>query len=132
MELNDLTGAVIGAAIEVHKTMGPGFPESYYRKALILELKSAGYRVEENYRIPVVYKGSQFGEEEIGMLIEDQVVIEIRVKEELKDLDYRQMLSHIKMADKPCGLMINFNVARLKDGIRKMMNLPHEEPKFEI
>lgn len=126
MELREITGAIIGAATEVHRTLGPGFKPSNYQKALVYELELSGLKVNQYVEIPVNYKGMQVSNDSdnliIDMIVEDEVVVEIKMLDEINDVCFRRMLSHIRMADKPCGLILNFNVTRLKDGIRNVMN----------
>jgi GxxExxY protein len=127
MSLNDLTHAIIGAAIKVHQTLGPGLLESAYEACLEHELKKLGLRVERQKPIPVIYDGVHL---ECGfradLLVEGQVVVECKSKEALHPIDGAQVLSHLRLLQLRVGLLINFNVVVLKDGIKRIVNNYHE------
>lgn len=120
---NMLSRAIIGAAIEVHKELGPGLLESIYEACLIAELKRRGYRVKNQVPLPLYYKGEKLDKEfRIDLLVEDLIIIEIKAVEELKDIHEVQLVTYLKLADKKLGLLINFNVPLLRNGIRRKIN----------
>lgn len=123
-DLNGLTKQVIGAAIEVHREMGPGLLESVYERCLQLELEDAGLRVESQVPVPVVYKGRPVHTEglRLDLLVEDTVVVELKSKERLADVDKKQLLTYLKLTGKQVGLLINFNEALLKNGVVRIVN----------
>lgn len=114
-----LSRAIIGAAIEVHKELGPGLLECVYEACLITELENRGYHVESQIALPLYYKGKKLDKEfHIDLLVEDIVIVELKAVEELKDIHEVQLVTYLKLANKKLGLLINFNVPVLKDGIR--------------
>ena len=118
-----LSRAIIGATIEVHRELGPGLLESVYEACLIAELKNRGYRVESQIALPLYYKGEKLDKEfRIDLLVEDMIVVELKAVEELKDIHDVQLLTYLKLANKKLGLLINFNVPVLKDGIHRKIN----------
>jgi len=123
MTENQISEIIIGSAIEVHKALGPGLLESVYRECLFYELVSCGLKVEKEKPLPVVYKDVHL---EIGyrmdLLVEDKVVIELKSVEALNDVHTAQVLTYLKLSDCKLGLLINFNVARLSSGIRRLVN----------
>src|SRR5262245_17794093 len=123
MKTNDLTYAIIGAAMKVHSTLGPGLLESAYESCLAYELENLGLQVERQKPIPVVYEAVKL---ECGfradLLVEGRVVVELKAKESLHPVDAAQVLSHIRLLNLPIGLLINFHVCDLKDGIKRIAN----------
>jgi len=120
-EINEVSNRVIGAAIEVHKILGPGFLESMYEEALIQELVLRGLHVERQKKIEVRYKGFYIGEGRLDLLIEDQLIVELKAVESLLPLHSVQVLSYLKTLNLPLGLLINFNVIMLKHGIKRII-----------
>jgi GxxExxY protein len=123
MQLNDLTHAIIGAAMKVHRTLGPGLLESAYEACLEYELTKLGFRVERQKPIPIIYDGVHL---ECGfradLLVEGRVVVECKAKEALHPIDVAQVLSHLRLLQLHVGLLINFNVLVLKDGVKRVVN----------
>lgn len=120
---NMLSRAIIGAAIEVHKELDPGLLECVYEACLITELENRGYHVESQIALPLYYKGKKLDKEfRIDLLVEDIVIVELKAVEELKDIHEVQLVTYLKLANKKLGLLINFNVPVLKDGIRRKIN----------
>jgi GxxExxY protein len=115
--LNDITGAIITAAMKVHTVLGPGLLESAYEACLAYELEKMGLRVERQKPIPLVYE-----EVKLDLLVEGQVITEIKAKEALHPIDQAQILSHLRLLGLQVGLLINFHVVSLKDGIKRMVN----------
>ena len=123
MEINDLTKTIIGAAIEVHRTLGPGLLESTYEACLFYELEQMGLFVERQVELPVKYKNVRV---EIGyridLLVENQVIIEVKSVKELLPVHMAQMITYLKISNKSKGLLMNFNVAKLIDGVKRISN----------
>lgn len=122
METNELTRKIIGCAIEVHKALGPGLLESSYKECLFFELKKAGLKVEKEKALPLIYKDVKLDcGYRIDLLIENQIVLELKSVDALNDIHMAQILTYLKLQDLRFGLLINFNVARLKDGIKRVV-----------
>ncbi|NCA85931.1 MAG: GxxExxY protein [Clostridia bacterium] len=123
MEENTLTKTIIGAAIKVHRELGPGLLESVYRECLFYELNKTGLFVEKEKKLPVVYYDVIM---EIGyrvdFLIEKQIIVEIKSVKSLTDIHTAQMLTYLKLNNNKLGLLINFNEKLLKDGIVRLIN----------
>lgn len=123
MELNELSGAVIGAAIEVHRQLGPGLLESAYRKCLAYELRKKGFDVVEEQPVPLIYDGLHM---ECGfradLLVNRLVVVELKAKSEVHPVDKAQTLSHLRLMKLRLGLLINFHVEKLVDGVHRIIN----------
>lgn len=123
MEMNDISGEVVDAAMKVHTALGPGLLESVYQKCLQHELHKRGLKVESEVWLPVVYDGVKIeGGYKVDLLIEGQVVVELKVVEQLLEIHKAQLLSYLKLSEKELGLLINFNVVHLKNGIKRIVN----------
>ncbi len=118
--LNRLTAMIIGAAIEVHRYLGPGLLESAYELCLLYELEQLGLRVERQKGLPLVYKdvGLEIGYR-IDLLVEGLIVVEIKAVENVMPVHEAQVLTYLKLSGCPLGLLLNFNVPLLKDGIHR-------------
>ncbi|MDI6784807.1 MAG: GxxExxY protein [bacterium] len=116
---SEITDKILKCAVEVHKTLGPGFLESIYEKALISELKRAGLKVQEQVLIPVVYKGDIVGEHRLDLLVEDTVVVENKTAESFNNIHKAQVISYLKATGKRIGLLINF--AKTKVEIKRII-----------
>ena len=122
-EYNELSKQIIGAAIEVHKELGPGLLESVYETCLISELIEKGLHVDKQVQIPVIYKGKELSKDYfIDILVEDEIVVEVKSLETILPVHEAQLLSYLRLADKKLGLLINFNVTLLKEGVRRKVN----------
>ena len=120
MLFEDITRVIIGCAIDVHKELGPGLLESAYEECLYYELQKAGLKVEKQKAIPVVYKEIKLDcGYRADLIVEDKIVIELKTVDEFNPVHEAQILTYLKFADKKLGLLINFNVLRLKDGIKR-------------
>jgi GxxExxY protein len=106
-----LTEAIIGAILKVHRTLGPGFLESIYRKALILELNERGIRVETEKKIKIYYAGEEIGEHRLDLLVEGRVILELKTVEELSFSHYCQVRSYLKATSLRVALLVNFATA---------------------
>ncbi|MFZ2361443.1 MAG: GxxExxY protein [Anaerolineae bacterium] len=118
--LNRLTAMIIGAAIEVHRYLGPGLLESAYELCLLYELERLGLRVERQKGLPLVYKeiGLEIGYR-VDLLVEGLIVVEIKAVENILPVHEAQVLTYLKLSGCPLGLLLNFNVPLMKDGIRR-------------
>jgi GxxExxY protein len=123
MELNELTHAIIGAAIEVHRRLGPGLLETVYRKCLAYELRKRGFEVVEEQPIPVIYDDVH---QECGfradLIVNGRVIVEIKAKSDIHPVDNAQTLSHLRLMNLRVGLLINFHVEKLTDGVNRIIN----------
>lgn len=118
MEINHITEKIIGCAIEVHKQLGPGLLESAYEECLYYELKASGIKVSRQLALPIVYKGVMLDANyRIDLLVENQVIVELKSVDALAEIHKAQLMTYMKLAEIKIGLLINFNVAKLKDGI---------------
>lgn len=121
--VNDVTEAIIGAAICVHRELGPGLLESAYEACLAYELTERKLQIERQKGLPVVYRGVELDcGYRIDLLVENQVVVELKAVEILEPIHDAQLLSYLKLSGCEVGLLINFNVKVLKDGIRRFVN----------
>jgi GxxExxY protein len=121
--LNGITKEIIGAGIEVHRELGPGLLESAYEACLAFELEERGLKVERQKPMPLVYKGIYLDcGYRLDLLVEDSVIIELKAAEKLTDLNEAQLLSYLRLAKCHVGLLINFNVQVLKQGIRRLVH----------
>jgi GxxExxY protein len=121
MNLNKITEQIIGCAIEVHRQLGPGLLESIYESALCVELEYRGLKYERQKALSVNYKGHPIGEFKIDLLIENTVVVELKSVERFDPVFEAQLLSYMKLGRYKLGLLINFNSALLKDGIKRLI-----------
>lgn len=122
-DLNWITEAIIGAAIDVHKALGPGLLESAYATRLAYELRQRGFTVLEEVPLPLVYKGAKLDcGYRLDLLVNDAVIVEVKSIEALAPIHEAQLLSYPKLAGRRLGLLINFNVKLLKYGIKRMAN----------
>lgn len=123
MNENDISYKIIGAAVEMHRTLGPGLLESAYEAALTFDLRALGLKVETQVSMPMVYKEVKM---DVGyrldLLVEDKVIVEIKSVETLAQVHFAQTLTYLKLADKKLALLINFNTKLLKDGVHRIVN----------
>ena len=123
MTENELSKIIIGLGIEIHTELGPGLLESAYEECLFYELKKSGFKVEKQKALPLIYKEINL---KVGyrmdLLVEDKVVIEIKTVRALNDVHLAQTLTYLKLSKCKLGLLMNFNVYRLKDGIKRVVN----------
>jgi GxxExxY protein len=122
-EIERVGKLIVNAAFEVHKELGPGLLESVYEYCLVQELKSRNLHVESQVKLPVFYKGKQLEKEFVlDLLVEHEIVIELKAVEILLPVHEVQMVTYLKLADKKLGYLINFNVPLLKEGIKRKIN----------
>lgn len=123
MTENEIATKIIGAAIEVHKQLGPGLLESTYESCLVYELRQMGLEVQQQLALPVIYKEVKLDAGyRIDVLVENKVIIEIKSVEALADIHTAQLLTYLKLKDMKLGLIINFNEVLLKNGIKRILN----------
>ena len=123
MHENELSRIIIGKAIEVHKTLGPGLLESAYQECLYHELINDALNVEKEKPMPIIYKDIKLDHGyRIDLLVEHKVVIEVKAVDTLIDVHTAQVLTYLKLGNYKLGLLINFNVPLLKDGIKRYVN----------
>jgi GxxExxY protein len=121
--LNDVTRTILGAAIEVHRVLGPGLLESIYLRCFRFELKARGLRVVVQQPIPVIYKTIRLNTAYyVDLIVEDLVIVEVKAVGALAPVYSAQVLTHLRLTKKPAGLLINFNVPRLMDGVKRLIN----------
>ena len=118
-----LANQVFQSALEVHKNLGPGLLESVYEYALVKELQLRSIEVLYQVKVPLFYKGNDTGKEFfIDILVENEIVIEVKSVDALHPVHQAQLLSYLKLSDKRLGFLVNFNVALIKDGFKRMVN----------
>ena len=122
-EENDIATKIIGCAIEVHRTLGPGLLESAYQKCLVYELTAAGFYIEQEKPMPIVYKDIKLDQGyRLDLLVENKVVIEIKTVENFTDVHTAQVLTYLKLGNYRLGLLINFHTTLLKNGVKRIIN----------
>ena len=123
MNENELSNKIIGCAIEVHNALGPGLLESAYKECLFYKLTTAGYNVEKEKAMPLVFENVKLEcGYRIDILVENKVVIEIKSVDALNDVHMAQTLTYLKLGNYKLGLLINFNVLKVKDGLKRIIN----------
>lgn len=121
--LDELSYALIGCAMEVHKKLGPGLLESVYEQALVHELKTKGIPVRAQVDIDVNYKGLIIPKGfRLDLIVDEEVIVELKSVEDLRPLYHKQFLTYLRITDKRLGLLINFNTTNLRDGIKRVVN----------
>ena len=121
VELDALARYVIGAAIEVHRTLGPGYLESVYEKALALELEMQGVSCNRQAIVGIDYKGRFVGEARLDLLVAGRLIVELKAVEALLPIHQAQVISYLKATHQQLGLLINFNVRVLRDGVKRIV-----------
>jgi GxxExxY protein len=120
-EIDELASSVIGAAIEVHKHLGPGYLESVYEEALAVELKIRGISHVRQHQVAVKYKGTSVGEGRIDLLVGDRLIVELKAVDAVLPIHKSQIISYLKAMSLPLGLLVNFNVRMMRDGIQRIV-----------
>jgi len=122
-ELESISYAVIGLAIEVHRQLGPGLLESAYRECLLYEIKNAGLIVEKEIALPIVYKNLKLDQGyRIDLLVENKLVVELKTVENYTPVHFAQILTYLKLGNYPLGLLINYNSKILRNNIKRFIN----------
>ena len=123
MHVNEISGAIVDAAVRIHSEVGPGLLESVYEVLLAHELKELGFEIERQLPVPIQYKGIRFEEGyRLDLLVNNLVVVEIKSIEEVLAVHKKQLLTYLRLKQKPLGLLLNFNVDLMKDGITRIAN----------
>jgi len=126
MSLNEISYQIRGAVFDVYNELGPGLMENVYEKALIIELLNRGLHIENQVPIEVRYKGCDLGlQYRVDVLVNKQVIIELKSVEILLPVHYKQLITYLKLAQKPLGFLINFNTNSIKDNIIRVANDKH-------
>jgi GxxExxY protein len=131
MEINEVTGAVVDCAMKVHTALGPGLLESVYERCLAHDLRKHRLIVASQVPLPVMYDGEVIdGGYRVDLLVQDTVIVEIKACDALLPLHSAQLMSYLRLSNKPVGLLINFNIVHLRQGIRRLVNgrVPDEIP----
>jgi len=126
MDLNSLSSQVLKAAITVHKELGPGLLESVYQACMVIELEGMGLKVKSQVPCPISYRGQQITDQgfRLDLLVEDVVIVELKSVEKVEAVHKKQLLTYLRLAGKPVGLLINFNEPLLRDGFTRIINAP--------
>ncbi len=120
---NQLTSEIIGSAIEVHRNLGPGLLESTYEECMAFELQERKLIVQRQHEIPVLYKGNKLDQNyRIDLLVNNQVIIELKSIKKIEPIHDAQLLTYLKLANIRYGLLLNFNVPVMKQGIKRLLN----------
>ena len=124
MELNQLSSRIIQAAIAVHKELGPGLLESVYQSCILIELEKMAIKAQSQVALPIVYRGQKLDGQgfRLDLLVEDTVVVELKSVKKVDAVHKKQLLTYLRLAEKPLGLLINFNEPLLKDGVTRIIN----------
>jgi GxxExxY protein len=127
LELNLLSSRIIEGAINVHNELGPGLLESVYHACMLIELKSLDLEVKCEVPLPVFYRGQKVIDDgfRLDLLVEDKIIVELKSVENIQPVHKKQVLTYLRLAQKPLGLLINFNERLLKDGITRIINKPN-------
>lgn len=135
MELDDITGAVIDAAVKIHKGLGPGLLESVYEMVLARELERRGFHVERQKPVSFEYDGMNFDEGfRVDLLVEGCVVVELKSVENLAPVHSKQLLTYLRVLNLRVGLLLNFGAATLKEGLHRVVNnlRPSASPRLRV
>jgi GxxExxY protein len=123
MHENDLSGLIIGCGMRVHTVLGPGLLESAYEECLYYELRKKGLKVDKQVPLPLIYEEVQLDcVYRLDLIVENKVIIEVKSVESIKPIHTVQLLTYLKLTDCKLGLLLNFNVLQLKEGIKRIAN----------
>lgn len=123
MQINEISGQIVDAAIKVHSSLGPGLLESVYEVIIAFELKKRGLQVQRQVPVPIIYDAIRFEEGyRLDLLVEECVVVEIKSIDDVQPVHKKQLLTYLRLTRKPLGLLLNFNVNLMKDGITRIVN----------
>ena len=121
--VTDLSYKITGCAITVHRELGPGLLESVYEKCLVLELEHQGYQIQRQQTVPIVYRGEELAADlRLDILVEDTVIVEVKAVENLHPIYEAQLLSYMKLMEKPQGLLLNFHSLSITKGMKPLVN----------
>lgn len=128
MHENDISSKIIGCAIEVHRQLGPGLLESVYEEALCFELARAGLRFRRQIQVPIKYKAVLLESPlRLDVIVEEKVIVDNKSKSEIHPIDKQKLLTYLRLMDVHLGIIINFNVPKLVDGVSRVVNKLGEE-----
>ena len=123
MTVNDITYEIRGAIYDVYKSLGPGLLESFYEEALVFELEQRDLRVERQLPVPIFYKGNLLKTElRLDLLVEDEVIVELKSVEEMKKVFAKQLLTYLRLMDKRVGILVNFNTDDILTAMKRIVN----------
>ena len=123
MDINQLSSKIIGAAIEVHRTLGPGLLESAYEECICYELELRRIKFERQKALPIIYKGKRLDcGYRLDIVIDNKIIVELKSIEKIEPIHKAQLLSYLKLSGQKLGLLLNFNVSVMKDGIVRLVN----------
>ncbi len=123
MTVNDITYEIRGAIYDVYKSLGPGLLESVYEEALVFELEQRDLRVERQLPVPIFYKGNLLKTElRLDLLVEDEVIVELKSVEEMKKVFAKQLLTYLRLMDKRVGILVNFNTDDILTAMKRIVN----------
>ena len=124
MDLNQLSSLIIKAAINVHKELGPGLLETVYQACMVIELRKIGIKVQTEVPVEIFYNRKKVNDAgfRIDLLIDDRIIVELKSVGKVQDVHKKQLLTYLRLAKKPLGLLINFNEVLLKNGITRIIN----------
>ena len=123
MMVNDITYEIRGAIYDVYKSLGPGLLESVYEEALVFELEQQGLKVERQLPVPIFYKGNLLKTElRLDLLVEDEVIVELKSVEEMKKVFAKQLLTYLRLLDKRVGILVNFNTDDILTAMKRIVN----------
>ena len=134
-DLDEITGAIVDAALQIHRDLGPGLLESVYEAILARTLEQSGFRVERQRVIRFEYRGMVFDEGfRVDLFVDDQVIIEVKSVEQLARQHAKQLLTYLKLTNRQVGLLINFGAPTLRDGLRRIVNgfQPSAFPRLRV
>jgi GxxExxY protein len=126
MEINEISSKIIKAAIRVHRELGPGLLESVYQACMLIELKRMRIEVQSEVTLPIVYRDQEVEGQlfRLDLLVENKIIVELKSVAKIEPVHKKQLLTYLRLAEKPLGLLINFNELLLKDGITRIINTP--------
>ncbi len=120
---NQLTSEIIGSAIEVHRNLGPGLLESTYEECMAFELKNRNLVVKRQYEVPILYKGNKLEQVyRVDLLVNGEIIVELKSIKKIEAIHNAQLLTYLKLANKKYGLLLNFNVPIMRQGIKRLLN----------
>lgn len=123
MTVNEISYEIRGAIFDVYNELGPGVLESVYEEALVYELEERGLSVERQLEVPIMYKGVRLKTElRLDLLVEGQVIVELKSVKELQDVFFKQTLTYCKLLDKRLGILVNFNTSNIRENIRRVID----------
>jgi GxxExxY protein len=128
MEINQLSGSIVDAALRIHMKLGPGLLESVYRQCLAIEFQQRGLRCASEVPLPIIYSGHRIESAyRLDLIVEDLIIVEVKAIEHILPVHKAQLLSYLRLTEKKLGLLLNFNVPRMRDGIYRIVNNLHSD-----